>query len=395
MISGGRNKRSRAILVAIGVLFISACAGTAGLSGSSRMLLPPLQTETAEISLQQASVLAKDVDLLAINAEMKDLAEQHTANARTGRQRLMMLHQSLRAGGAIDLDYNPDANGSAAQTFASRSANCLSYASLFISLARHLGLNANYQTVSTRPQWNRVGERLTVAMHVNTTVSLRNGQRFEVDIAPLQRSRIVGTQVLSDSIAKAHYYNNIGMEYFFGGHNDKAFINMARALELAPQLDYLWANIGAVYRDNGQHDAAELSYQTALRINPDFSTAMNNLVVLYLMEGKQSEAKFYSDQIERHRLRNPYYHYQQAQIAENSGDYEQAIVHLRDAISRKNSDGEFYYLLSRIYFKTNRPEKSLQNIKLAIDHSTMLDQKKRYRDYLQHITGDSQSDELI
>ena len=59
----------------------------------------PLQTETAEISLQQASVLAKDVDLLAINAEMKDLAEQHTANARTGRQRLMMLHQSLRAGG--------------------------------------------------------------------------------------------------------------------------------------------------------------------------------------------------------------------------------------------------------------------------------------------------------
>ena len=99
VISGGRNKRSRAILVAIGVLFISACAGTAGLSGSSRMLLPPLQTETAEISLQQASVLAKDVDLLAINAEMKDLAEQHTANARTGRQRLIMLHQSLRAGG--------------------------------------------------------------------------------------------------------------------------------------------------------------------------------------------------------------------------------------------------------------------------------------------------------
>ena len=83
VISGGRYKRSQAILVAIGVLFISACAGTAGLSGSSRMLLPPLQTETAEISLQQASVLAKDVDLLAINAEMKDFAEQHTANART------------------------------------------------------------------------------------------------------------------------------------------------------------------------------------------------------------------------------------------------------------------------------------------------------------------------
>lgn len=390
-----RTKCSRLVLGALVVLLIGGCVGGAGLLPSDPMLLPAFQTQGIEISLKEASGLAENIDLLAISPEMMSFAERHTADARTGRQRLMMLHQSLRARGLIDLEYNPGANGSAAQIFTEGSANCLSYASLFIALARHLGLRAKYQMVSTRPQWNRVGDRLTMAMHVNATVTLRSGERFEIDIEPLQRSRVVGTQVLSDSVAKAHYYNNVGMEHFFAGNRDRAFINMARALKLAPQLDYLWANIGALYRDNNQYRAAELSYQAALKINPEFSTAMNNLVVLYLLEGEEDKAQYYSEQIERHRLRNPYYHFQQAQIAEHSGDYEKAIIHLRDAIRRKNSDGEFYYLLSRIYFKTNRREKSLENIKLAIDNSTILSQQRRYRDYLQHISHGPQSDELI
>ncbi len=393
--SGERGKLSQAALGAICILLLGGCASGTGLSFSAHTLLPPFQTQGTDLSLKEASALAEDIDLLAINAEMIDFAERHTANARSERQRLMMLHRSLRARGLIDLEYNPEINGSATQVFAEGSANCLSYASLFISLARHVGLKAKYQMVSTRPQWNRVGERLTVAMHVNATVSLRSGERFEVDIEPLQRGKVVGTQVLSDGVAKAHYYNNIGMGHFFSGNNRKAFINMARALNLAPQLDYLWANIGALYRDNDQHEAAELGYKTALQINPELSTAMNNLVVLYLLEGKESEARFYSEQIEKHRLRNPYYHFQQAQIAEHSGDYEKAIVDLRDAISRKKSDGEFYYLLSRIYYKTDRPAKSLKNIKLAIDNSTIRSQEKRYRDYLQRISREFQFDGLI
>lgn len=382
--------RNRLLAVAISVLLISGCVSTDTVSLDPRSLLPAFHSRAGNINLVDAAMQSEEVDLLALDQDMIDFAERHTRNARSGRQRLMMLHRSLRSMGLLDLEYDPQANGSASQVFARGAANCLSYASLLIAMARHIGLNAKYQVVSTRPEWNRVGERIAVTMHVNTTVSLRTGEHFEVDIEPLQRHRVIGTQVLSDSVAKAHYYNNISMSYFFEGDGYRAFINLARALELAPQLDYLWVNIGAIYRHNKQHDAAELSYQAALQINPEFSTAMNNLAVLYRMEGRDELAKYYSDQIEKHRQRNPYFHFQQAQLAEYGGDYEKAINHLKKAIKRKRGEGEFYYMLSRIYHKTNRRNESLKNISLAIDHAKLLSQQKRYKVYQRSINKDDQ-----
>ena len=83
--------------------------------------------------------------------------------------------------------YDMSADGTAAEAFASGRANCLSYAHLFVALARYAGLDANYQSLTLRPEWSRHGDRVALRQHVNVRVDLRGGEQYMVDIDPVSR----------------------------------------------------------------------------------------------------------------------------------------------------------------------------------------------------------------
>ncbi len=369
------------------VVLLVACATQ--VENNDWQQLPALKVDSGEISAVNAAAELPLEDLLELDEEMEAFLDRYVRKSRGQRTRLLLLHQALRSLGIVGVEYDPAANGTAREAFHERRANCLSYANLFVALARAVGLRAGYQVVETKPEWDKRGTRLAVAIHVNAVVDLKNQERFEVDIDPLSRARIMGTRRISDREAEALHYNNIGMELFLEGDTPDAYRHLARALQIEPRLHMLWANIGAIYRSAGQHVAAEHSYQTALAYDSRSRTAMNNLAVLYQTQGYERRAQDMLDQIKRHRESNPYYHFQLAEAAEFDGDYELAIDHLKEAIDRKDSDAEFYYLLGRALHKAERIEESIESLELGMKKAGLFTQRERIRHYLQEVMGEA------
>ncbi len=67
------------------------------------------------------------------------------------------------------------------RVFRAREGNCLLVMNLFVAMARHVGVDANFQTVRVRPSWDRRGDLLVISQHINATGRLGVQRRFVVD----------------------------------------------------------------------------------------------------------------------------------------------------------------------------------------------------------------------
>jgi Flp pilus assembly protein TadD len=361
-----RQSRAAGLLSVILVLALTACATTRSPTLALAQITP-LQFDGRAITVDEISTLAPTPDLLAVDDDMRAFVKTYTEELRSDRQRMHALHQSIKSNAILGVKYAPDAEGNAVDVFHRGTANCLSYAHLLVALAREAGLDANYQWVKVRPQWSRVGERVALRLHVNVTIKLRHGEKFTVDIDPLQPSETTGTRELSDKDAIALYHNNIGMEALARNEVETAWAHAVRALQLSPDMSLLWVNIGAIYRLAGQHEAAEHSYMYALQLNSFERSAMNNLVVLYDLEGREEESKYWSDRVARYRTNNPYYHAWLGDKAGETADWPQALMHYSDALRLSPEDSRLQYAVGLIHYQLGDFDESVSYISKAID----------------------------
>lgn len=345
--------------------------------------LPALHAPT--LSLEPRAVLAATdtPPLLEISNDMREFVDRYVSGSQ--RQRLLSLHQSLQSPAMAGVSYDPTADGTASEVFASGSANCLSYAHLFVAMARYAGLDARYLSVSLRPEWSRHGRQIALRKHVNVTVRLRNGEEYVVDIDPVARSRIATAGTLRDTEAAALYHGNLAMDALLRDDLAGAYSQAVKALSLGPRIEYLWVNLGAIYRQAGQDDAAEAMYRTALQIDPDSRSAMNNLAVLYHARGDFEQAQYWEDLVSERQALNPFYHYHLGEEAEASGDLEAALAHYMDAIALKNSEAEFYYRVARLYLARQQRDESRRYIEQAIERARLVGERQEYRQFLSQL----------
>ncbi|MCB1687052.1 MAG: hypothetical protein KDI33_01120 [Halioglobus sp.] len=336
-----------AVLALLLTAFTGACT-TSGSNARRAADLPPLQLNDHLVTAAQAYERAPTPDLLAVDADMRDFVQHYTGGIRTKRQRLMMLHRAIRGAATLGIEYDPQAEGTARDTFHRGSANCLAYATLFIALAREAGLSASYQWHEVRPQWVRQGERVVLRKHVNAFVSLGTNEQYRVDIDPLPSQDIVDSRRISDVDAQALYHSNLAMDALAGQAIEEAWLHAVRAVQLSPGTAHLWVNLGAIYRVNGQHRDAEFSYLSALQLDPGEHSAMNNLVVLYELEGRPAERELWAERVARHREGNPYYHASLGQEAAAAGDLARAASHYERALQLAPEDSRLLYLLDTL-----------------------------------------------
>ena len=256
--------RARVAVALALVGLLCACAAAPRLATRD---IPPLQLDEQVIHPYEVQHLVYSPDLLALDDEMRDFVARYTGGINNKRLRLMALHRAVKGSGTLDLRYDPFAEGTAEQTYYRGTANCLSYANLFVAMAREAGLDARYQWLEVRPQWSRLGERVAVRLHVNVQVKLRNGEEYMADIDPLQSRDITGSRVISDDEALALFHSNIAMDALADKDLATAWLQAVRAVQLSPDTAHLWVNLGAVYRHAGQHREAEGAYLQALQLD--------------------------------------------------------------------------------------------------------------------------------
>ena len=373
----------RAAAVAMALL-LSAC-GALPEAKFDAATVAPLVYNDRVVTVEDARAQKAYKDLLAVSPTMHDFVEQYTEGLHNQRSRLLSLHSAVKSSGGLDMEYDPFADGSAEDAFRRGTANCLSYANLFVALAREAGLDASYQWIDIRPEWQRVGDRVAVRLHVNVLVKTRHGEDFMIDIDPLRRHEVAGSRILSDREAEALYYGNLAMQSLSEDDVDQAWMQTIQGLEIAPDLSHLWVNLGAIYRYAEQYSAAEQAYFRALSADRTDRSAMNNLVVLYEITGREEEEAYWLDRLHRYRLNNPYYHANLGDIAGEEGDWEAAYAHYVKAVKLHPNDSELIYALGLIEHRRGNYEAATSWIEKAIEEANFAVDERNYRIQLREL----------
>ena len=376
-------RAAQAVALSLFVL-LAGCAGHP-FGAASLGHVEPLQIDGQLFTLEDAEATLDAPDLLALNDDMRSFVATYSGERASERGRLVNLHQAVKSPGILDMRYDAFAEGSAQQVFAQGSANCLSYAHMFVALAREAGLDARYQWLEVRPQWTRMGDRVAVRLHVNVLVKTRRGDRYMVAIDPLESQDIAGSRTLRDEDAVALYHNNLAMDALSNDEVSTAWLHLVKALQLSPAMGQLWVNLGATYRRSGQFEAAERAYFRALSHSGGDRSAMNNLVILYDQMGRESERSYWVDRVDRYRQANPYYHSWLGDTAAESGDWVSARGHYDEALERLPGDAQLLYGAGLIRYELGDLASASDYIEQAMKAATYLTDVQGYRIQLEAV----------
>jgi tetratricopeptide (TPR) repeat protein len=347
--------------------------------------VPPLHVAGRTYTVSEALAVPSP-DVLAVNDEMRDFVEKFAAPSHSERGKLQSLHWAVRDREGLDLRYDAFADGDAATTFERGTANCLSYAHLFVALAREAGLDARYQWMEVRPEWHRIGERVAVRLHVNVQVKTpHDGNEYMLDIDPLRRSEVAGARLMSDAEGLALHHNNLAMVALADDRPAEAWMELLRGIRVAPFLSQLWVNLGAIYRYQGQLDDAESAYLKALAIDARDQSAINNLAVLYEQQGRFDEQTLWLDRLKRYRERNPYYHASLGDAAMEAGDWETAYAHYRKARRLQPNDGHLIYSLGLAERRRGNLRAAEKLLAQAVDKAAFPREREHYQVQLRNV----------
>lgn len=368
------------IAVLLVLVLATGCAPTS--------ILKPVDSSQRDWLLSGAPMVGNDDHKLQLPDDhvfeltdaMKRFAHSAIHNQINDEARLNALVDSLLKPQGLGLTYDGDATYSAREAFEHRRANCLSFTTLFVPMARYLGFDAKYYEVRIPPVWDlQQVDTLVLYKHVNAVVPLNSKYTKVIDINMQDFDNSYPHRFISDQMAEAQYYNNRAMDFLGKGKYTDALRYQLKALNLQPDVSFLWSNLATLYNRSGHSEAAELAYRKALEIDPSDLVAISNAARLYRAMGRIEVAAELDQQAEKFRSRNPYYQYVLAIRALGDKDYYNAEQYAQKAIKLYPKEHRFYFLLGVIYDQEGDHIKASKNWQEAMKLATSQAQISRYR----------------
>jgi tetratricopeptide (TPR) repeat protein len=325
---------------------------------------PVRDAAPAPLVQHHAVAMAEEVDVLAVSLPMRQFLEHYVLPYEDPRTRLSLLNLAVTDKGVLGFHYNPAQTLTAAEAFQRRSGNCVSFANLFVALAREAGLEARYQEVFLEPEWSSRDDTLIRAKHINVLV--KAGRRsYMIDVSGEDVSWGSNRRSLSDEQAEAMYFNNLGADALIRGDFADAYALFLRAVETEPDTPDAWSNLGVLYGRNGQTLDAEGAYLEALRLNDGELAAMGNLHDLYFEQGRLAEAAKLERRVGAYRRENPYYLLALSEEAMAAGELAEAGALLRRAIEHKPEEHLMYFAQARLEYLSGNIEAAETSLKRA------------------------------
>ncbi len=306
-----------------------------------------------------------EVDPLQINQEIRVLVDKAVQDEDENEGRLRKLLLLLYGSDGLALRYAPEVTHTAIESFAARQGNCLSVMNLFVAMARYAGIEANFQTVKVRPNWDRRGNLVVLSQHINATGRFGPHRRYVSDFTPEVSLQQFTSTTLTDVQARSLYFTNIGVEALIEGNSEEALDFLKNALFLDPDSSVAWNNIGAIYSDLGNSELTEFSYKMSVLKDSNSMSAIGNLAKFYRKNGQLARAKQYDRAIERFNETNPYFFYSQGSAALSDDDFVLAEELFLKAVSLMRFEPVFYQALSRLYAAKGENERSTDMILIA------------------------------
>ncbi len=278
MSPGASGRAASAVLAAI---LVPGCAAT------WRQDAPPGPAAWAEQLRGQGLDPASVQDPLAATDEMRGLARQIDEGGQP-LDRLARLQAYLFDSSRFSFDYDSRSTLTAAEAFARREGNCVSFTNLFISLARSMGIPVRAAMVLRVRDAERDGDLVVINTHVVATYPA--GSRLAVfDFYRTRREEPLSLRILDDLAISAIYQNNLGVAQLRSGRLDDAIGRFESAVRLSPDFVGAFANLGVARRRAGDAVGALEAYLMALQLEPNDPSTRNDLAILYAEMARHDE----------------------------------------------------------------------------------------------------------
>lgn len=336
---------------------------------------------------QHSQELGLDVDVLAINDEVKTLLDTYIKPVHGQVERVEALHMLLFHDDFLGIDYDSAYTKTAQETYDSRLGNCLSLANLFVAAARYLDLPAKFQSVTVPRRWERSGQFYIVPGHVNVHIKTRSKKILVELLATYYDTpqRKLHTEIISDEQALADYFSNLGVEALERQEYSNAVAYLEKSTRIYPKDSVAWSNLGVAYKLANNFSAAEQAYIRALSIHKNNTSAINNIYALYTQMGEEKKAEKYKKIVERNNRRNPYHYAKLAQSKIESKDYIAAIKQLEKAIRLNPNEASFYHSMAIAYYHLQDYELLVESIEKAKSAAKTQQSAQRYQAKLEAI----------
>lgn len=318
--------------------------------------------------------------LLHVTDEMRRFARSATGGRMGVDARTNALVEALASPQGLHMQYDAQASLTAQQAFEQHRANCLAYTFLFVALAREVGIPVKFNDVDIPPLWDMGDEKTSLLYrHINARVELPSAFYTVVDVGGDEFDTTYAQFLVPDEEAEAQFYNNRAVELRLQKRLDDALRYEVRALELAPNADYLWVNLSSLYLLEGNPRAARIAVTQALKLNSSSMLGYDTASQVYEKLGNHQLAQYFTERARYFIEQNPYYHYQLAVAALNQKDDETAFQEARRAIMLYPKDSRFFFLIAVVLNDQGNDKLAGASMKAALALAPNEAQQERYK----------------
>ncbi len=317
---------ARGLLLAAAVL---ATAGT-GCATTSRVVYePPALRAEIERRLGRERAAAVVVPF-EIGPDLERLAHEVTRGVAGNPAKLEALALALSHPADLRLRYDASITATAEETLARGGGDCLSLTSVFVAMARSVGLPAFFVDARGVQQVSVEGNLVIDHRHVVAGY----GPAPAITIVDFDRVGAGPAQyrALTDLQALARFYNNLGFVALRERRNERALDSFRLALELDPEYAAAHNNAAIALLRLGYQPKAMEHLLLALRHDPNYAAAMMNLAGILERDGRLEYAKSLRSMAASVRVRDPLWRVLQGQEALARGDAKAAAQNFEAAV---------------------------------------------------------------
>lgn len=322
----------------------------AGCASSQSPIVLDLDKELRSRGVDPATVVVP----YQLTDEMRTWAHQQVPEETPAEERLELLLTALLDPERLRIEYEARSTGTAEEVFRNRRANCLAFTSLFVGLAREVGVPVVYLDVDDVEKFEKEGDLVVVSGHVSAGFVVGSTLKIlDFSQAPAAEYRHVAP--ISDLTAIALFHSNRGAEALRTGKNDEALEWLRKAVAIDPALGRAWINYGVALRRSGDSAGAELAYRKALESDPNALSAYQNLAALLRFKGQEKEAEDLLAVSTRLGSRNPFIYLTLGDLSFAHGRMDEARRFYRKALRLYRGSAEPYAAMGLLSLAVGDP----------------------------------------
>ncbi|MFV2071996.1 MAG: tetratricopeptide repeat protein [Thermoanaerobaculales bacterium] len=251
----------------------------------------------------------------------------------------------------------------AADAFAAREGNCMSFTALFVAISRGLGFPTFLVSVRRAPSVEKTESVVVVNHHV--VAAFRSPSKVYIfDFYATSTEPYSFKRVIDDITASAIFHTNLGGEGIRDGDLDEARRHLEIATTLAPDWAPAWVNLGVTRFRSGDVEGALEAYRSALLADPSNPSALTNMSITYRSLGREEEADT-ALRAAAEDTKSPFTLIAMADVDMVQGDLESARRYLRRARWWYGKEPEVHDALARLAMREGDAAKAEKHARQA------------------------------